>query len=295
MSSTAWPAARRRPAPGRPRPARGAVRLPRRPGDTTLEELAAALRRRDPAVHFLLSIREDALAQPRPLRRARAGPRRPPAAPRASRPRAGARGDPAPLERWNRDRRGPGEEVEIEPALVEAVLDQVDGQVALNDRRRRSPLATETAAGIEAPYLQLVLDPPLGRGAAGRIAALRLQTLERLGGADRIVRTHLDTALARASRPRARPRRPHVPLPRHALGDEDRTPDRRPRRLRRGTPGAARAARRTPRRRRRGSCRRQATTATRSTTMRSPARSSTGNSAGTNATDDAANDAGSSS
>ena len=54
---------------------------------------------------------------------------------------------------------------------------------------------TVPRAGVEAPYLQLVLNRLWDEERREGSRRMRLQTLERLGGADRIVRTHLDTAL----------------------------------------------------------------------------------------------------
>jgi WD40 repeat protein len=90
-----------------------------------------------------------------------------------------------PLERWNELT---GESVEIEPALVEAVLDEVlagsvDGHAPDRDR-------------IEAPYLQLVLERLWETERATGSTVLRLATLRALGGATTIVRAHLRDALA---------------------------------------------------------------------------------------------------
>src|SRR5580765_6240513 len=86
--------------------------------------------------------------------------------------------------------------VEIEPALVDAVLEQVvAGKVDVGATGRG---AVESAGGevrIETPYLQLVMrrlwDDELAEG--GR--ELRVATLHRLGGAEQIVRDHVEHAL----------------------------------------------------------------------------------------------------
>jgi hypothetical protein len=84
--------------------------------------------------------------------------------------------------------------VEVEPALLEAVLDQVTaGEVTLGND---GAAAGDDRAGVEAPYLQLVLTRLWEEERRSDSRRLRLQTLERLGGADRIVRMHLDVALA---------------------------------------------------------------------------------------------------
>ena len=169
---------------------------------TVLAELGALLRSRDPAIHFLLSIREDAIAQldgfegyvpgllDHLLRLGQLD-------------RAAARkAIVEPVLRWNATVAAPGESVELEPGLVDAILDQVTaGKVSLGNVGEGA--ARDGAAdGIEAPYLQLVLtrlwDEEQHRWSAQGSGSrrLRLETLERLGGAERIVRTHLDTALA---------------------------------------------------------------------------------------------------
>jgi hypothetical protein len=172
-----------------------------RAGDTALDEVGAALRRRNPGVHFLLSLREDSLAL---LDRFKGYV--PGLLDHLLRidhlDREAAReAIVLPLERWNDVAAAPGDEVEPEPELVEAVLDQVTaGQVSLGDAGA-APARAES--GIVAPYLQLVLtrlwdEERRGWEAPGADGPrlLHRRTLEQLGGADRIVRTHLDAALA---------------------------------------------------------------------------------------------------
>ena len=173
-----------------------------RPGDSALDEVAAALRRRNPAVHFLLSIREDSLAK---LDRFKGHV--PGLLDHLLRidhlDRDAAReAIVLPLERWSERT---GEEVTAEPALVEAVLDQVTaGQVSLAEAGAGTAAPAHGAAeGIVAPYLQLVLERLWDEEhrrwdaqAAGEPRLLRLQALDDLGGAERIVSTHLDAALA---------------------------------------------------------------------------------------------------
>jgi hypothetical protein len=106
-----------------------------------------------------------------------------------------------PLEQYNRLLSESGrlvEPYEIEPELTEAVLEQVQaGRVDAFPKQVPSTVRPDEAetGEIEAPYLQLVMtrvwEEELARG-SGR---LRLATLEKLGGATEIVRTHLDTTL----------------------------------------------------------------------------------------------------
>jgi hypothetical protein len=113
-----------------------------------------------------------------------------------------------PVEQYNRLIVAVGEErrVSIEPALVGAVLEQVSiGRVLVGEtghgaietiQQRRDASQREL---VETPYLQLVMnrlwESDVALGLDGP-AELRLTTLERLGGAERIVRTHLDATMA---------------------------------------------------------------------------------------------------
>jgi WD40 repeat protein len=91
--------------------------------------------------------------------------------------------------------------VSIEPALVEAVLDQtVAGRVRLVDDEPSEERA-ERPGRVEAPYLQLVMQRLWEEEQGSGSRTLRLSTLERLGGATQIVRTHLTAALDALSPP----------------------------------------------------------------------------------------------
>lgn len=80
----------------------------------------------------------------------------------------------------------------IEPALVEALLDEL----AIKPQFRAARLETSDERGIEAPYLQLVLDRLWREELRFESPIMRLHTLERLGGARRVVRDHLRSMLA---------------------------------------------------------------------------------------------------
>ena len=103
-----------------------------------------------------------------------------------------------PIEQYNRLQATDEQRVSIEPALVQAVLDQVrTGQVVMGEAGYSvgvSPTIAE--ARIETPYLQLVMtrlwDEEMGVGSR----VLRLKTLEHLGGAVQIVKSHLDAAMS---------------------------------------------------------------------------------------------------
>ncbi|MDP9261873.1 MAG: hypothetical protein M3O89_07890 [Actinomycetota bacterium] len=116
-----------------------------------------------------------------------------------------------PIVRWNELT---DDEVAVEPALVDAVLDEVSaGRVdgIGNDRDR-----------IEAPYLQLVLERIWDAERADGSSTLRLSTLRMLGGAASIVREHLQGALDALAGGEQGRRRQHVRASRHPVGNEDR-------------------------------------------------------------------------
>ena len=99
-----------------------------------------------------------------------------------------------PVESWGAMTNGGGP-VEVEPGLVEAVLDEVGaGQIdaGLGGRGGADDLA---GAGIETPYLQLVMQRVWDEERTAGSRSLRQETFERLGGARRIVADHLETAI----------------------------------------------------------------------------------------------------
>ena len=98
-----------------------------------------------------------------------------------------------PVERYNELT---GRDVSVEPGLVEAVLDQVAaGKVDVGRAGRGGVEADEER--IEAPYLQLVLERLWEAERERGSSVLRLATLRELGGAEAIVRAHLERALGR--------------------------------------------------------------------------------------------------
>jgi CHASE2 domain-containing sensor protein len=170
------------------------------------DELALAIVRRETPANFVISIREDAVAQLDRL--AGAIPNlldnliRVDNLDRASAREAIER----PIERWNRLEATEGEAVRIEPQLVEAVLVGVEtGKVLVGDTGAAvADLGGAFDGHIQTPYLQLVLTRLWDEERASGSRTLRLTTLERLGGAERIVATHLDAVMA------ALPRRDQV-------------------------------------------------------------------------------------
>lgn len=101
-----------------------------------------------------------------------------------------------PVEQYNQLHAGDGTQVSIEAALVEEVLMQVEtGQVILGETGRGVVKMEATEAHIETPYLQLVMTRLWDDERHADSNILRLETLKKLGGAGRIVRTHLDAAM----------------------------------------------------------------------------------------------------
>jgi WD40 repeat protein len=165
---------------------------------TLMDELPEALRRGGLRANFLIGVREDALAQldafkaripnlfANSLRLERLD-------------RIAARAAiEGPLERYN-ELVPDDQAVVAEPNLVDAVLQQVAvGRVDLG-QSGRGGVGEEDADRIEAPYLQLVLERLWEVETAAGSRRLRLETLDRLGGAAHIVDDHLERAMAELS------------------------------------------------------------------------------------------------
>jgi WD40 repeat protein len=97
-----------------------------------------------------------------------------------------------PLERWSELE---GETVTIEDELVGAVLDGVGaGQIELGPGQA-VPETNGRAPGIEAPYLQLVMQRLWDVERSGGSSTLRAATLSELGGAGQVVADHLERAI----------------------------------------------------------------------------------------------------
>ena len=163
--------------------------------------LAQCVGRADVRANFLISIREDAYSRIGDLLKARI-------------PnvygnylhldyldrRAARDAIVQPIEQVNRSLLGDSPAFAAEPALVEEVLDQVRrGRVTIGDRGRPEADGEDAGRGaerFETAYLQLVMERLWNEETAAESRVLRLETLRRLGGAETIIRTHVDQAIA---------------------------------------------------------------------------------------------------
>ena len=96
-----------------------------------------------------------------------------------------------PVERYNELT---GETVRVEPELVDAVLNEVAAGRVDVGRAGRGGVETDSDR-IEAPYLQLVLERLWEAERRRDSSVLHVSTLGELGGAEAIVRAHLERAL----------------------------------------------------------------------------------------------------
>ena len=151
-----------------------------------------------------------------------------------------------PIAEYNR-RVAEESAVEIEPRLVDAVLEQVvAGKVGIGQVGRGAVEGGNGVVRIETPYLQLVMQRLWDEERMKGSQRLRTETLGDLGGAEQIVRTHVDDALIGTHPERERCGSPAVRPPRHAVRHEDRAPGRRSCEVRRcgggrRSPGAGQA------------------------------------------------------
>ena len=104
-----------------------------------------------------------------------------------------------PIDKFNQQG-GLERPVEIEPKLVEAVLDQVQaGRTHIGKGGRggiqEGSVATDATQGIETPFLQLVMSRLWARERRTGSHVVRYQTLRDLGGASHIVRSHLEESM----------------------------------------------------------------------------------------------------
>jgi CHASE2 domain-containing sensor protein len=164
-------------------------------------ELPAVLDRRDPGIHLLIAIREDALAA---LDRFKG---RIPGLfdNRLGLARLSADGARTaierPVERFNDLSGSDRDPVSLEPGLVDVVIGQLAGHRASPGGGRGAAAENPVAASsIEPAYLQLVMARLFDAERAAGSSALRIATLHRLGDATEIIRRHVDEATGQLPR-----------------------------------------------------------------------------------------------
>jgi CHASE2 domain-containing sensor protein len=161
------------------------------------DELARCVNRRDLRANFLISVREDAYS----LIGSRFKPRIPNVYGNYLHldfldERAARAAVVEPVAAFNERLASDAPHFEVETALVDAVLEQVRrGRVTIGDGGAPEVGATGPAR-VETAYLQLVMKRLWDEEVAAGSQRLRLETLRRLGGADTIVRGHLDDVMA---------------------------------------------------------------------------------------------------
>lgn len=167
-------------------------------------EWSRSVNRQDVDANFLLSLREDSLSR---LDRFRG--RLPKLMGNMLRLKhldeeAGRTAIRKPLEKYNEMLPDGQPRMEIEDSLVDTLLDEIQaGRVTLGAGRGQvNSQGTETReARIETPFLQMVLTRLWNEEKAEGSHVLRLDTLKQLGGAERIIRTHLDKVMEKLSDP----------------------------------------------------------------------------------------------
>ena len=166
-------------------------------------DFSQALTRSDVPVSFLISIREDSLAKLDRFER-----HVPPLFENYLRlehldRRAATDAIVQPVKQFNHISVASGKPYEVEPALVETVIEQVQtGHIVIGQIGRgqilpkHSTLAAEdTNLQIEAPFLQLVMMRLWEEEVRQNSTTLRLGTLTSLGGSEQIIRSHLDAMM----------------------------------------------------------------------------------------------------
>ena len=164
-------------------------------------EFAQTVNRRDLNVNFLVSMREDGLSK---LDRFQS--RIPTLLSNMLRlehlDRDGAKAAIVqPLEVYNQQLTGGQPHVTIEDPLVKAILNDLRGVKVTSEQTGEGTLQDSTPGSstteIETPLLQMVLTRLWDEERQASSNVLRLETFEKLGRAANIVRTHLDTVMAR--------------------------------------------------------------------------------------------------
>src|SRR5215218_5882788 len=102
-----------------------------------------------------------------------------------------------PIGEWNRRRPNDAAQYSIDAELIDAVVEAAaSGRLGLGEQVDGAPVdAAGVETGVEAPFLQLVMDRLWTATVEDGKTALTLDRLRELGGAEQIVQSHLVDAL----------------------------------------------------------------------------------------------------
>ena len=154
----------------------------------------------DSGAHVLLSLREDSLASVDALRAVIPGILSSPVQLRPLDRTAAEQAIRKPVAKWSEDRFGDPKAAEVEDPLVETLLHQV--RRSSSGGSGAEAMSKSAADLVDLPLLQLTLERLWEAEARAGTPALRLRTLEQLGGAEEITRQHLDQTLEALPAPR---------------------------------------------------------------------------------------------
>jgi len=99
-----------------------------------------------------------------------------------------------PIDAYNEEH--PNSQMSLEPGLVDAVLADLSTIKVVSGESGQGEVATQSASTpIETPFLQVVLTRLWDEEVSQHSSVLRLETFERLGRAENIALTHLDTTM----------------------------------------------------------------------------------------------------
>jgi hypothetical protein len=110
-----------------------------------------------------------------------------------------------PLRVWSETRAKRGEKFEIEDKLVESIVGGVQsGKATLTESTGRGSAVTAGDDSVEAAFLQLVLARLWEAEQKAGSRVLRQSTLDELGGATKILQSHVDDVMSQLEKPEER-------------------------------------------------------------------------------------------
>jgi WD40 repeat protein len=106
-----------------------------------------------------------------------------------------------PIEQYNLEN-SDQPPISIEPGLVDAVVEDLTKDIVASDQSGQGGVTSQASSAvtpIETPFLQMVLTRLWDEEAAMNSKTLRLETFKKLGRAEQIAKSHLDTTMAKLS------------------------------------------------------------------------------------------------